>query len=902
MKAIRWLACVLALATLALATIGLLGLRSAAPVAAGDTLVVDDDGQGSASNCDSGDVAYSTIQAAIDAAIAGDTISVCPGTYDQDEANARDPDTGGAGSNDFNIFVGKAVIIQGVDASGAPITDYNDVEAHVTAKRELPTFGQSAIFVQADGVTITGLEVTGWSGTENNKTVEVVGDDVTIKDCVLHGMDSAAALYFDDRHFDPGTNTSHLQSYHVEENLIDGGGIWPSGIRFSNGAGWSGPVSGRVIKDNTFQDNCDAIAFVGPQADLWDVYPVGDATITGNSFSTSDRRHVIAWGEYPVGSGNPGYVNLDWDGIVENNTFDKAAIIWTPGGDARSWDVPPQFKNVRGIYSAIQRYAIPKAQSGDTIEVLPGTYVESGQIVINKNLSMVGAGASTTIIKPAGDTGSSGDARGWFLVNSGVTFNLSGVTLDGTGRNVYQGIRHLGAGTISDCVFSNIKYPGYMGVGMAVMGPSGMNVDVTNCTFTEMGRIGVIYFGAGVTGTFSGNTYIGKGDGDWLDYAVEVGGGANATITNNTISGNTGIASSDGSTSAGVLVTTYFGGGTQATITENFISGSTTGVAVGYDGADTSVAIVFNNSLTGNGKGVESTAPVVDASANWWGTNTPAGVAGQVSASVDYTPWLDSSADTDAGTPGFQGDFSTLDVDDDSPQTGATGRIQEGVNLVSGSTVKVAAGTYTEQLDIGKPLTLTGAGQASTIVKSPAALATKFSNNKPVVYIHDATGVTVQQLTVDGDGKGNANYRMEGVAFYNAGGTVDHVTITRVRETPLSGAQHGVALYAYNVDGVPRTLNISNNTIDEYQKNGMALSGAGLTTTVTDNTVTGSGPTGVTAQNGIQVGFGAAGTVEDNTVANVSYTGDYYGASGILVTSYSALGYPPPPPMSPATL
>jgi hypothetical protein len=431
MKAIRWLACVLALAILALAMVGLLGLRSAAPVAAGDTLVVDDDGQGSAADCDATVGAYSTIQAAIDAASDGDTISVCPGTYDQDEANGRDPDTGGAGSNDFNIFVGKAVTIQGVDASGAPITDYNNVAAEVIAKRELPTFGQSAIFVQADGVTITGLEVRGWSGTENNKTVEVVGDDFTIKDCVLHGMNSAAALYFDDRHFDSGT--SHLQSYDIEENLIDGGGISPSGIRFSNGAGWSGPVSGRVIKDNTFQDNCDAIAFVGPQADPWDKYPVGDATITGNSFSRSDRRHVIAWGEYPVGSGNPGYINLDWQGIVQNNTFDKAAITWTPGGDARSWD-SGSFKNVRGIYSAIQRYAIPKAQAGDTVQVLPGTYNE--QIVIDTaNLTLSGPNAGV-------DPGCSGtrpnaEATIAWSTNTGVgtastvVIAANGVTVDG---------------------------------------------------------------------------------------------------------------------------------------------------------------------------------------------------------------------------------------------------------------------------------------------------------------------------------------------------------------------------------------------------------------------------------------------------------------------------------------
>jgi hypothetical protein len=348
------------------------------------------------------------------------------------------------------------------------------------------------------------------------------------------------------------------------------------------------------------------------------------------------------------------------------------------------------------------------ASAGDTIEVHDGTYVEPGQIVISKDLSIAGAGASTTIVKPAGDTGSSGNARGWFLVNSGVTFNLSGVTLDGTGRKVYQAIRHLGQGTVSDCSFKEIKFeesgPAYAGLAMAVFGGPAMNVDVTGCTFSGIGRIGVLYFGPGVTdSTFSGNTYTGKGSGDWLDYAVEVGGGAHAAITDNTISGNTGVADVDGSTSAGIIATTYFGDGTQATIIGNEISSCTTGIGVGYDGSDTSVVTAHLNLITGNTTGVDSTAPIVDALSNWWGDVTgpyhpdtnPFGLGNKVSDYVLFDPWLkgiEYVGDTFVplgGTANLRARF--VNSDDSSP---AVAGAEVNFDLVDSDSVPVSGSPF----------------------------------------------------------------------------------------------------------------------------------------------------------------------------------------------------------------
>jgi hypothetical protein len=61
-------------------------------------------------------------------------------------------------------------------------------------------------------------------------------------------------------------------------------------------------------------------------------------------------------------------------------------------------------------YKTIQA-AIAAAASGDTINVAAWTYVEVGQIVIAKSLTLPGAGSAATIIKPAQDTGGSDDAR-----------------------------------------------------------------------------------------------------------------------------------------------------------------------------------------------------------------------------------------------------------------------------------------------------------------------------------------------------------------------------------------------------------------------------------------------------------------------------------------------------------
>jgi len=320
--------------------------------------------------------------------------------------------------------------------------------------------------------------------------------------------------------------------------------------------------------------------------------------------------------------------------------------------------VIPVFPGVGTIAAAV---AASNPLGGDVIQLMaPGLYWE-GHITIPWNLTIMGIPGA--IIHPAGPLQADGWASSWFLVSPGVTFVLQDVLMDGTPAFVHQAIRNHGMTTIQNVGFLNIQgAPGsYRGVGIqsyggTVSGGAGSDshggggasatLQVIGCTFSGIGRIGVLVKGTASTASVSGCTYAGKGAAiNCLDYGVEAGAGGTVTVTGNTITTCTGLAS-DGSTSAGILVTTYYGAGTTATITSNTLTGNTEGIAVGYDASDTSTVVAHLNDLSTNtANGIGSTAPTVDGTCNYWGANNGPGSVGSgsgvgVTTNVNYTPWL----------------------------------------------------------------------------------------------------------------------------------------------------------------------------------------------------------------------------------------------------------------------
>lgn len=158
--------------------------------------------------------------------------------------------------------------------------------------------------------------------------------------------------------------------------------------------------------------------------------------------------------------------------------------------------------------------------------------------------------------------------------------------------------------------------------------------------------------------------------------------------------------------------------------------------------------------------------------------------------------------------------------------------------------------------------------------------------NIGVYYGPDQTG-SVSGATISG-----SNYY--GVVANAAAVDVTNTTINQIGETPLNGTQHGIGVLYTTIDqtGAPTrasaTGTLSGSTITNYQKNGVVVSGPGAVVKVLSNTVTGQGPVNYIAQNGIQISYGASGTVTGNTVSNNWYTGPTYTACGLLF--YQAAG------------
>ncbi len=659
-------------------------------VAAADVVCVPNDGIDASCTIGKGAATISAGVALANAA-GGDTVLVNPGSYVE------------------NVGIDRDVAL--VSKSGRAVTTITGISSAGALGTLQVTGGTTAVQIGApgQGFTVVGID-NGAPGIEN------------------------AAIYFQGSHSgaqiidneivaagDAGLLTEYgatISGFSITDNVFSGSTYVGSPSGYGFGMQFTLPNVPRQLvvmgcgsgctntSSVTFSDNQIVGSSGGINPDLTgtECPIVGQTCEQGNTLVTIDADGAVITGNGFLGSTARFATSLRVRGpntTVSGNDFDSSGLTATSGhlylkdiGSLASAVVAANTFD-KGVYVDFTEATIGISLSaaidalpfaGLTIQVLSGLYNEPRstdpegtplpmQMVVDEVVSIVGAGKNDTIIRPTGDTGSSGDSRGWFLVDTTGGLSLSDLTLDGTGRLVYQAVRDKGVGgSASNVHFKEIKFnesgPHYSGVAIAAFGSG--PVDVTDSMFTEIGRIGVLYFGSGVSGAqFTSNTYQGKGVGDWLDYMVDISNGAVVDVSECVVSGNRGVASSDGSQSAGLLVSTFFGPGTTATIDSSTFEDNTTGIFSGYDtfdtssilatcnritgndfglvayGADGTNIVATTNSFVGNGAGVDATnvtTNAVDATGNFWGSvDGPGGVGpgsgDSVSANVDFAPF-----------------------------------------------------------------------------------------------------------------------------------------------------------------------------------------------------------------------------------------------------------------------
>ncbi|MCK4224535.1 MAG: right-handed parallel beta-helix repeat-containing protein [candidate division Zixibacteria bacterium] len=852
-----------------------------------------------------------TINAAINKAGGGDTINVAAGTYNEqvtvdkaltlNGANAGIPGYGTRGAESivdaddpdeptwvtaFFIESGDVTIdgFKTIDADeGIHIAcdqpSWGDRENVVIKNNYIDTQeGEPQSVIAATGIIF--YNDANWSGTDYSV------DGAVVQDNYIYQAHVKDAIWFQD---------VHGSSITIKGNKVDNT-VGYSGIILgaTSALGFYVDLSGTFIEDNEVVSS--SASGIGIQLKRF-TSPTTPVSITGNTLTGGDygirlwagdaNTNVVAhfnnlagntWG---IGfrSGQPWASVVDatdnWWGTINGpehsgNTYNvgyqgsKAGdnVTYVPWWDAypggSSWG--PVENPSASYYSSIQA-AVDAASSGHTITCAAGTYNEAETFLDHAGLNFDATRGGITLsganvgIPGYGTRGAESIIEGPNVLHGNAIYifdGADGVVIDGFTLKAGDDIVENRADDV--VIKNNIITPSASPVTTNAPGIFACECDNLTASYNWILDIGPsggcgMFLGlaaslADITNSLIGHNLIENsgGAGILINYASGIGGN---TIEYNEIKnvGHDGIR--------GALLAS----GT--TIQHNEIYGSARdGVRIMGDAA--SHHINYNSIYGSVAYGVNNLdAATLNASGNWWGDLDP---TDDLSDSVDYTPWC--ALDGTYNNPGFMPDLSELWVDDTSPQTGPAGYIGEGIDMVTGSTVSVMAGTYIENIVIDKALALLGAGQDSVLVYTDSSdvgppSGPSFQGSQMVIV--QADNVLIDGFTFDGDNPsltpvGTLDAR-NGIISNHTLGDWDGLTVTSctVKNIYLRG------IYASAQTSVT-DIHLANNTV--YNANGVSMQSAGIMlwggSGVVDNNMCTNSSLGICLQ------AGSDGMVESN--------------------------------------
>jgi parallel beta-helix repeat protein len=350
----------------------------------------------------------------------------------------------------------------------------------------------------------------------------------------------------------------------------------------------------------------------------------------------------------------------------------------------------------------------------------------------------------------------------------------------------------------------------------------------------------------------------------------------------------------------------YMWGDLPATAVLNMTCNNVTKFAEGIWSESLAMGVQFDvhyNNIAGNSVDgiLNGAGAMIDARFNWWGdasgprhSSNPGGTGDAISDNVDYSPWL-----------GF--------VVGTSPMTwhvNPTGTIQEAIDEASsGDTVIVHDGTYRGALVINKSITLKSASKP--VIEAPDTRKTytipeSSATFDPIIFAYGGTesggavsGSGTISVSIDGfeiDGRNTAgSARFVGILCRNVNpGTISNIDVHSMY--PSDGQGHGPQTFGILFYG-DSNATIENNELEDFSRGGIGVTGDNgplpdPIATIKQNIVTGNGLepyAGWWAENGIQISYGAGGSIIENKVTDCKVNNPYYVSTGILVI-YAAQG------------
>ncbi|MCP4200270.1 MAG: hypothetical protein GY762_24260 [Proteobacteria bacterium] len=683
---------------------------------------------------------YCTIQAAINAAAGGDTISVAAGTYKEE------------------INVTTQVTIEGANTAVAAGAN--------PGARVAETIIDGGFIVSAAGTKIDGVTIqNGRTSGSVEVGVAVAASNVTIENSIIENVSGPAGS--DGISTQTGNNNLTLTNSTVQNNwrgiyLNPGDGHTLTGnlIDANNGVGvgiGSDDQSNLTLTNNTISNHT---------LEGWGSSAVGaNVVATGNTF-TSNGVSVAHYGGSQIDAESNYWGTVTLSDVAASVSGDVDYVPWCTDATCATVTGPVHNVTQDTYFSAIQP-AIDAATAGDIISCAAGTY--PGNIDIDKALTLQStSGAAKTTLSGTG---------GYAVIVNADNVVIDGFTITNpTGTTGVYALDH-SVITIENNIVTTVGDSESSESAQGIyINSRNSNVATINITDNE---VSAIYGGSehSAKGILIGDT---TGTTSLTGLLIE-----NNTITD--VQGNISAYPDGGRGAYGILLGHGTAGGDTpgAQILDNIIfdleglwahgigleadtpnavlQGNWISDLVDYKEPSDAVAVMIEDNPSAATVNVENNCfsklkfgvlnkmagKTVDAKGNWWGDATGpvhstnmTGKGAEVSDDVDFAPWLDVAC--------------TVTIDLDITRSG-------GDNDLSWSGLGVGIRRYEVWRSGTNPYLVPDTGDAYELVPAPLIGATIYKDSEPEVNFNQY--YVIRAVKADGAPKSAPSNRVGAFHF-----------------------------------------------------------------------------------------------------------------------------------------